>query len=89
MPLRSTCETLNECNEPSAAPAVVVAATRAVVWTSIKVAFGGGIIVLIFYAGWTIVTTLAPSGASANAIMRKASDILKHDPEVRGALGQR
>lgn len=44
---------------------------------------------LIFYAGWTIVTTLAPSGASANAIMRKASDILKHDPEVRGVVRHR
>jgi hypothetical protein len=52
------------------------------VWTTIKVAFAGSIIAVVLYAGWTIIVTLAPSGASANAIMRKASDILKHDPEV-------
>lgn len=52
------------------------------VWTSIKVSIGGTILVIICYAGWTIITTLAPSGASANAIMRKASDILKHDSEM-------
>lgn len=55
------------------------------VWTTIKVSIAGSIIAVVLYAGWTIVVTLAPSGTSANAIMRKASDILKHDPEVSRA----
>ena len=61
----------------------------AVVWTGIKVTFAGGVLWLIGYAGYTIVTTLLPSGASANAIMRTASAKLKCDPEVRAADGRR
>lgn len=54
-------------------------------WNLIKFSLGMGIVTLVLYAGYTIVITLLPAGASANAIMRRASDILKHDPEVRAA----
>jgi len=57
------------------------------VWNGIKgtagLAFLGG----LGYAGWTIVTTLLPVGDSPNAIMRKASDVLQHDPDVHAAYG--
>ena len=60
---------------------------RIVLWTTIKLSFGIGLIGIIFYAGYTIVTTLLPMGASSNAIMRKASDIVLNDPEVHHAFG--
>lgn len=37
---------------------------------------------LIGYGLYTIIITLAPAGMGANAIMRKASEIVKHDPDV-------
>ena len=51
-------------------------------WTSIKYSAGIGIVALVFYAGYTIVVTLLPGGSSANAVMRRASEVLKADPEV-------
>lgn len=42
----------------------------------------GGVLFLIGYGLYTIIITLAPAGMGANAIMRKASEIVKHDPDV-------
>jgi hypothetical protein len=56
-------------------------------WTSIKLGFATGLVGVIIYAGYTIVTTLLPLGASSNAIMRKASDVVLGDPEVHAAFG--
>ncbi len=60
---------------------------RAVIWTSVKIGAGMALLGLFMYAGYTIVTTLLPLGASSNAIMRRASDIILSDPEVLGAFG--
>ena len=59
-------------------------------WTGVKYSAGIGIVAVIFYAGYTIVVTLLPGGSSANAIMRRASDVLRADPEVsvRAALAR-
>ena len=48
---------------------------------------GIGIVSVVFYAGYTIVTTLLPSGASANAIMRRATEIIRNDPEIAHFFG--
>jgi hypothetical protein len=47
-----------------------------------------GVFGLIMYAGYTIVTTLLPMGASSNAIMRAASDVVLHDPDVHNYYGE-
>lgn len=39
------------------------------------------------YAGYTIITALIPVGDSPNAIMRRATDILLHDPDVVAYYG--
>jgi hypothetical protein len=52
------------------------------IWLGMKMSLGIGILSIVGYAGYTIVTALLPGGASANAVMRKASDILRADPEV-------
>jgi hypothetical protein len=59
----------------------------AVLWNTIKYSAGIGIFALVIYAGYTIITALLPMGASSNAIMRKATDVLTHDPEVHNAFG--
>lgn len=57
------------------------------IWNGIKYALGTSIIGIVFYAGYTIVVTLLPGGASANAIMRNATYKLAHDPEIAQAFG--
>lgn len=59
----------------------------AVLWNTIKTTFGISFVALLIYAGYTIVTALLPMGASSNAIMRKASDVLTHDPDVHTHFG--
>lgn len=57
------------------------------IWGTIKLSFGLGILGFVGYAGYSIVTALLPGGASANAIMRRTSDILRADNDVsRAAL---
>jgi hypothetical protein len=58
-----------------------------VLWTTIKLGVGTALFGVVMYAGYTIITTLLPMGASSNAIMRKASDIVLADPEVHNAFG--
>jgi hypothetical protein len=64
-----------------------IAIVLAGMWTSIKLGFATGLVGVIVYAGYTIITTLLPLGASSNAIMRKASDVVLADPEVHNAFG--
>ncbi len=71
-----------DANEP-----FVSRASRAV-WSTVKVAAGVGFFSLLCYAGYTIVTTLLPVGASSNAIKRKAEEAVKHDPEVAAYFGE-
>jgi hypothetical protein len=52
------------------------------IWGTIKLSFGLGILGFVGYAGYSIVTALLPGGASANAIMRRTSDILRADNDV-------
>lgn len=57
------------------------------VWNTIKLALGTAIVSGVLYAGYTIFTVLVPIGASSNAILRKATEALKHDPDVHGYYG--
>ena len=54
-----------------------------IIWGTIKLSFGLGILGFVGYAGYSIVTALLPGGASANAVMRRTSDILRADNDVR------
>lgn len=56
-------------------------------WNTIKYSVGISAFGLIMYAGYTIVTTLLPVGASSNAVMRAATDILLHNPDVHNYYG--
>ena len=49
---------------------------------------GVAVVGAVLGAGYTIVSALLPGGASSNAIFRRASDIIKHDPEVNGTYGE-
>ena len=42
----------------------------------------------MLYAGYTIVATLLPVGASSNAVMRRAWNIAQHDPAVHAYFGE-
>lgn len=57
------------------------------IWNGIKYTLGTTIVAVVFYAGYTIVITLLPGGASANAIMRNATYKLAHEPEIVQAFG--
>jgi hypothetical protein len=70
-----------DANEPWAARA-----SRRI-WGGLKLSLGVGILAIVGYAGYTIVTALLPNGASANAIMRKAKNVLQADPEVINCTG--
>jgi len=54
------------------------------VWGTIKFSLGAGIVAIVLYAGYTIVVTLLPAGTGSNAIMRRATEMLRSDPEVGG-----
>lgn len=58
------------------------------IWTTIKVGLAGGVLFLIGYGLYTIIITLAPAGMGANAIMRKASEVVKHDPDLAMVFGE-
>ena len=58
------------------------------IWGTIKLTFGLGILGFVGYAGYSIVTALLPGGASANAVMRRTSDILRADNDVRLSMLQ-
>lgn len=53
------------------------------IWGTIKLSVGLGILGFVGYAGYSIVVALLPGGASANAVMRRTSDILRADNDVR------
>ncbi len=65
-----------------------VARASRFVWTTIKFSAGAAFLGGLVYAGYTIVTTLLPVGDSPNAIMRKATDVLMHDPDVHAYYGE-
>ena len=57
------------------------------IWKAIKVTIGTLIAGGILYCGYSIVLVLVPVGSSSNRIMRKASDILEHDPDITKYFG--
>ena len=64
-----------------------VARASRIIWGSIKFAVGTALFGGVLYAGYSIIVVLLPVGTSSNSIMRKASDIVEHDPEVLQYFG--
>ena len=65
----------------------LVARVSRAMWQTIKICFGTLIAGGVLYCGYSIVLVLVPVGSSSNRIMRKASDILEHDPEITKYFG--
>ena len=69
-------------NEP------IVARASRFIWNGIKLSALAAVFGAVLYSGYSIVTVLLPVGSSSNRIVRKASDILEGDPEVKSYFGQ-